>query len=139
MTYRIVKSASSEDAEEVVSTLHFACFENHYWDPTAHWWLANDHTGGSVAFGGLRVSKVERSAYLCRAGVHPKVRGAGLQTKLIQARIKWARKEGLQSLITDTVHGNFYSANNLINLGFRMYNPAAPWANDDSSYWRLTL
>jgi GNAT superfamily N-acetyltransferase len=139
--YSIVK-VPSEDAEDVVTDLHSACWPKaggSYWDPDAEWWLANDTTGGAVAFAGLRASKSEAGAYLCRAGVHPMVRGNGLQRRLIKAREAWARKQGLRFLVTDTVYGNHWSANNLIEEGFRMYNPIAPWGSDDSSYWRKEL
>jgi GNAT superfamily N-acetyltransferase len=138
VTYRIIKVPSA-DAEDAVADLHFACFASHYWDETAHWWLVNDHTGGSVAFGGLRVSKTEGGAYLCRAGVHPQVRGNGLQTRLIQAREKWARKQGLRFLVTDTIFGNNHSVNNLISCGFRAYSPITPWGHETNSYWRKEL
>lgn len=140
MTYRIVKAAPDEATEATVGELHEACFgRDDYWDRDAEWWLANDYTGGAVAFAGLRSSRLEGGGYLCRAGVHPLVRGNGLQSKLIDARIRWARKNGLRFLVTDTVLGNYHSANNLINRGFRMFSPIAPWGLDNSSYWRLDL
>lgn len=141
MSYKIVKVHADDDTEEVVRTLHDACWPHGsgYWDDTAEWWLANDHTGGAVAFGGLRVSKTEGGGYLCRAGVHPFCRGNGLQRRLIQVRSQWAKKQGLRFLMTDTIYGNHHSANNLIEEGFRMFTPIAPWGNEDSSYWRKEL
>lgn len=134
-----IKKVLSADAEDVVTDLHATCWPGRsdtYWDEDAEWWVVEDHTGGSVAFGGLRTSKDELGAYLCRSGVHPLVRGQGLQRKLIKARETWARKQGLKFLTTDTVFGNYHSANNLIASGFRMFNPISPWGADDSSYWR---
>jgi len=137
MQLKIVKLPTDE-AEEVIPGLHDLCWPSRmdsYWDADAEWWVANEPEGGSVAFGGLRVSKLENGAYLCRGGVAPAFRGQGLQRRLIKAREQYARRQGLRHLITNTVYGNHWSANNLIAEGFRMYNPIAPWGDDDDNYW----
>jgi L-amino acid N-acyltransferase YncA len=75
---------------------------------------------------------------MCRAGVIRNFQGHGLQKRLIQARIRKARALNWEWLLTDTTD-NPASANSLIAMGFKLYEPKAPWANKNSLYWRLNI
>lgn len=103
------------------------------------WWVVW-HGCDAVAFGGLRPSyQQERCGYLSLSGVLPEHRGRGLQRRLINARLKYARQQGWHSVVTETIHDNHHSANNLIAAGFRQYAPARPWNPAPCCYWRKTL
>lgn len=97
-----------------------------------HWWLA--YSGRSpVAFASLAITHCG-SAYLSRVGVLPGARGCGLQKRLIRARVNYARRLGVRWVITDTT-ANPASANSLIAEGFKVFDPASPWAFKHSTYW----
>lgn len=102
------------------------------------WWVA-EVRGEPAAFAGMYPSAQWGDAfYLCRAGVLPEFRGQGLQKRLIRARAEFARRAGARWLITDTT-ANPPSVNSLVCCGFRLYEPARPWANNRALYWRKAL
>jgi GNAT superfamily N-acetyltransferase len=101
------------------------------------WWVAFTAADVPVAFAGLTETYADPwMGYLCRAGVVPEARGAGLQKRLIRTRLRLAKSLGMRSVVTDTAHGNHASANSLIATGFRMYQPAQCWAAPGAHYWR---
>jgi GNAT superfamily N-acetyltransferase len=103
-----------------------------------HWWVAY-FDGNPIGFCGLvRSSRWSNAGYLCRAGVLHKYTGKGIQKKLIQVRIRQAKKLGWQWVISDT-YGNPASTNNLISCGFKMYIPTRKYGADGTCYWRKKL
>jgi len=104
-----------------------------------HWWIAYTEEGKPVAFAGLiRSQQWNNAGYMCRAGVLRNYQGYGLQKKLIQARIRKARSLNWEWLLTDTTD-NPASANSLISMGFKLYEPSHPWGYKHSLYWRLCV
>lgn len=104
-----------------------------------HWWIAYTEDGKPVGFAGMvRSAQWINAGYLCRAGVLRTHTGYGLQKKLIQARINQARKLNWEWVLTDTTD-NPASANSLISMGFKLYEPSVPWAFKNSLYWRLNV
>lgn len=102
------------------------------------WWLVYD--GHKViAFAGLNgVKSWNEALYLSRCGVDKAYRGQGLQKRLIKIRERKARKLGIKHLITSTYY-RLISANNLINCGFRLYQPENEWLAKGSLYWKKDL
>lgn len=101
---------------------------------TGHWWLVwcGDEC---VGYAGITPSKRwQGTGYLCRAAVHRAARGHGLQRRLIRVRLAFAKRQGWSHCITDTTD-NPISSNNLIECGFRLYEPRTPWAFKHSLYW----
>jgi len=113
--------------------------DNIYKPNRGHWWIAYAADGKPVAFAGLvRSIKWTDTGYLCRAGVLDGYTGHGLQKRLIQARVKQARKLGWNWCITDTTN-NPASANSLINAGFKIYTPANKWSFRNAIYWKYKV
>lgn len=107
------------------------------WGGTA-WWLVTDGDE-PVAFAGLEPNFLaDGSAYLARAGVIPSHRGQGLQLRLIRARERLARTIGCPAIVSAT-YNNTHSANNLIQAGYRLFDPAVTWLAEGACYWRKTL
>lgn len=103
-----------------------------------YWWIARD-VDKLTGFAGMIPSvRWIDTIYLCRAGVVPAYRGMGLQKKLIRARINKAKKLGYKWIVTDTTD-NPASSNSLIAYGFKLFQPAKPWAFSNSLYFRLKI
>lgn len=96
------------------------------------WWVAYDGKT-PVGYAGLRQLKHEPGVFFCRAGVVESHRGRGIHRRLIRVRIRWARRHNLYCL-TYTAHWNTKSANNLIDMGFRVINPSYEWGLPKSIY-----
>ena len=104
-----------------------------------HWWVAYTEDDKPVGFAGMvRSAQWSNAGYLCRAGVLRHYTGYGLQKRFIQVRINQARKLGWEWLVTDTTD-NPASANSLISMGFKLYEPSVPWGFKNSLYWRLPV
>ena len=113
--------------------------DNLYKPDHGQWWVAYTEAEKPVAFGGLVRSMVwTDTGYLCRSGVLDEYTGHGLQKRLIQARIKQAKKLGWNWVITDTTD-NPASANSLINSGFKIYTPGNPWSFRNAIYWKYKI
>lgn len=98
------------------------------------WWIAYDGTK-PIGFCGVSASSSwKKTGYMCRAGVKWDYRGKGIHIRLIQVRLRYARKQGWTHLVTDTTD-NCSSANNLIAAGFKMYKPRKPWGLPGACYW----
>ena len=104
-----------------------------------HWWIAYAEDGKPVGFAGIvRSTRWTDTGYLCRAGVMDGFTGHGLQKRLIDARLRQARKLGWNWCITDTTD-NPASSNSLIACGFKMYTPSNPWSFKNACYWKYKV
>lgn len=126
----------SEDIKQV-KALHTLCFPQDDWENSTAHWIAWDSTGSPVGFCSARKSRHEPVVILTRAGVLPCANGAGLQRRMIQVRLRWARQVGAEHAITYTVYDNHPSIVNLLRSGFLFYEPAEQWAGAHVNYfWR---
>jgi len=142
MSYRIrLVDHTDPKIRKLLCTLQTSCLPGDtVYEPTHGWWYVAYSQGMvPVGFAGIVPSiRWSDCGYLCRAGVLPTHRGHGLQKKFIRARVKKARQLGWSWVITDT-YDNPASANSLIPVGFRMFDPTKPWGADKTLYWRLKL
>ena len=79
------------------------------------------------------------SLFLLRAGLLPEYRGRGLHIRLILARVRWARRNGMKNVITYTLKNNPQSYYNLQKCGFKLYEPENYYAGELALYWSLSL
>ena len=134
-----VRQVKFEDYRDVINEIHTDSFEDPPRLSGDGWWWVAFHDNKPVGFAGLQPSNQwELTGYLYRAALTWEARGLRLQRRLIAARIAKARKLGWHWLVTDT-YSNPASANNLIAMGFRLYQPKRPWAAKGSLYWRMCL
>ena len=104
-----------------------------------YWYVVFSETGEAVGFGGIVPStRWSDTMYLCRAGVVPTHQGQGLQKRLIRQRLKVAKRLGMNWVITDT-NENPASANSLIAIGFKMFEPSQPWGLKTALYWKYKI
>jgi len=137
---RMVDSSDPKTAF-VLAGLQYACLPGDKAFPMDKgWWhIAYTESGVPVAFSGMVPSvRWTDCVYLCRAGVLPEHQGHGLQKRLIRARTAKARALGYKWAVTDT-YDNPSSANSLIAVGFKLFEPSEPWAGKGSLFWRLKL
>src|SRR5690242_3115340 len=111
----------TEDIDEA-RELHARLFPSDEWVGDDHeFWIARDDAGDAVGF----CSAIHRPATNCvllsRAAVTPQARGAGLQRRMIRARVAWARSIGASKVITYVAIKNYESLVNLLKCGFRFY------------------
>ena len=104
------------------------------------WWLVRPKDATDpVAFCGVVNSSMGSGiAYMKRAGVLEGHRGKGLQRRMINLRVNWARRQGCHKIITET-HDNTYSSNNLIRAGFELFEPECPWSFKGALYFQKLL
>jgi GNAT superfamily N-acetyltransferase len=140
--YRIREVDGRDDEiADVLSDLHRLTFFSGASVPSfdvGHWWLAY-REAMPVAFAGVVSSTHARNAgYFCRVGVLQRHWGHRLQLRLMRAMEARARRNGWTCVVSDTTD-NVVSANNFIRAGYRMYDPASPWAFPATLYWRKSL
>jgi GNAT superfamily N-acetyltransferase len=136
-TIRQVDTTSPEILK-VIKGLHRQCLPmDEYPDfAVGQWWLVYSHTKTPIAFAGLIPShRWANCGYLCRSGVLSFYRGQGLQKRLIRVRLIKARQIGYDYVFSD-VNDNAPSANNLVDCGFRFYEPKAPYGDEKTLYLR---
>ena len=127
----------------LIEVLDASCFGSEkilYTDLMNSVWFIAKIDGVVVGYAGIRIVDGV-TGYLSRAGVIEGFRGKGIQSKLIRARERWAKKQGLRSLITYTSQSAIASPNSLISSGFKLYKPARPWVDGTYQwlYWRKEI
>lgn len=131
---RVEENEHAADIERIESAtgLPRTPFDN------VNWFLAF-FGGDPVAYlGSIASPLIPRATYLARVGVLTAHRGNGLQLRLMRVAERAARREGFESIVSDTTD-NPPSANNFIRAGYRIYQPREPWAFASSIYWRKVL
>ena len=103
-----------------------------------HWWLGY-HETRPVAFAGLiPTTRAVNAGYFCRVGVLKSHWGNRLQLRLMRALEARVRRNGWNSIVSDTTD-NLVSANNFIRAGYRLYLPQYPWAWPNTLYWHKSI
>ena len=142
MKYRIVTVDTRQpEVVQLLTLLQKTCLpaDKIYPITQGHWYVAYAQDGEAVGFAGVVPStRWSDTMYLCRAGVVLAHRGRGLQKRLIKARIRKAKALGMNWVITDT-NENPASANSLIAMGFKMFEPSKPWGFKTALYWRYRI
>jgi GNAT superfamily N-acetyltransferase len=101
-------------------------------------WLAYKDSK-PIGYATLRKLAHEPFGYLTRAAIKEEHRRRGLHKRLIQVRIKLAKRYGWKGVITYTAVDNIASANSLIKQGFQLYIPEYRWAGKEFLYFMKAL
>jgi len=101
------------------------------------WWVMLNTSGRIIAY--CSCSYSDGVCIFTRAWVHKPYRGKGFQKRMIDCRIRAAKKQGCITVITYTLHNNSYSANNLLDKGFRLYEPQYAYAGRDVIYFQKVI
>lgn len=100
------------------------------------WWVII-HKEDIIAYCGhayVQHTPTNHYVYFTRAWVKREYRGKGLQKKLINLRLRSAKKL-TNSVITYTMIDNYASINSLISCGFRLYCPEYQYIDGDVLYF----
>ena len=142
MKYRIVTVDTRQpEVVQLLTLLQKTCLpaDKIYPITQGYWHVIYSQNGEAVGFGGIVPStRWSDTMYLCRAGVVPTHQGQGLQKRLIRQRLKVAKRLGMDWVITDT-NENPASANSLIAMGFKMFDPSKPWGFKTALYWKYRI
>lgn len=85
----------------------------------AHWWAAYSNTDEYAGFAGITThEQPPGEGFLLACAVLPDWRRYGVQTRLIRARVAWARRQGLERVWTCCNVSNTPSLRNLLRAGF---------------------
>lgn len=135
MSIRLVRIEDVEEAKE----LHALAFPSDNWAGDDHtYWVARD---GKTVVGFCSAVHREEKGYvfLSRAAVIAAARGAGLQRRMIRARVAWAKKQSADVVVTYTTMKNYDSMVNLLKCGFRFFEPDEPFVGKKVHYYRLKI
>ena len=142
MKYRVVTvDTRRPETVQLLAWLQKVCLpaDKIYQITKGHWYVVYTQDNEAVGFGGVvPSSRWADTMYLCRAGITRAHQGQGLQKRLIRERIKVAKALGMNWVITDT-NENPASANNLIAMGFKMFEPSEPWGFKTALYWKYRI
>jgi GNAT superfamily N-acetyltransferase len=124
------------DDEMLVRALHTICLPGDPFSKGCQYWVAWEGEM-PVAFCSVKKLRSEPGVvFLNRSGVVPSARGSNLQRRMLNARVKWCRVNGIQSVITYAIYDNWPSIVNLLRSGFRFYVPEWKWAGDVHYFYR---
>jgi len=142
MKYRVVPVDTRQpEVVQLLTLLQKACLPHDKTYPITkgYWHVVYSQDSEAVGFGGVVPStRWSDTMYLCRAGVTRAHQGQGLQKRLIRQRIKVAKRLGMNWVISDT-NQNPASANSLIAIGFKMFEPSQPWGLKTALYWKYKI
>ena len=129
----ILKKATPSDIKEL-KVLDDYCFPGcgNEFKSKRIWWLVRDKNYIVAYCGAIFTDDI---CIFNRAWVHKNYRGKGIQKKMIAARLKEAKSQGCYKAITYTLPSNLYSANNLMDKGFRLYYPQYCWVGAEQLYF----
>lgn len=112
------------------------------WETADAYWLVLDRSkedSAEIGFAGaqymplsLETPYEEPAVFLHRAGVMPEYGGRGIQRRLILARERWAREQGVTLVVTYASRYNEPSIANLLRMGYRF---AEPWKGYSAREW----
>jgi RimJ/RimL family protein N-acetyltransferase len=109
---------------------------NNEFHENREWWVAVNNKNEIIAYCGSVYAK--GICIFIRAWVEPKLRGKGMQKRMIRLRLKRAR-EVSRIAITYTTPDNYNSANNLISCGFKLYGPEYAYGGRQMLYFMHNL
>jgi len=102
------------------------------------WWVMVGNDKNIIAYCGCCYTS-ENACLFNRAWVHPLSRGMGIHHRMIDLRIKAAKKMGCDCVITYTDIENTKSANNLSAMGFKLYRPAFMYVGKNINYYKKDI
>ncbi len=135
-TFGVVLNADLyERVQELDRKVFFGC--NNEFHQNREWWAILNKRGQIVAYcGSIYANNI---CIFIRAWVKKTNRGKGLQKKLIDIRLRAAKRSACHTAITYTIKENCASINNLVSKGFRIYIPEYAYGGKEMLYWKKPI
>jgi hypothetical protein len=131
---KVLNADLYQRVQELDKKIFFGC--NNEFLENREWWVLLNNRGTIIAYcGSIYASDI---CIFIRAWVKRTNRGKGLQKKLIDIRLRAAKKNSSVA-ITYTVKENCPSINNLISKGFKIYIPEYTYGGKEMLYWKKTI
>lgn len=128
--------------EDTALELHKLAFPSDVWvgdefpDHEHNYWVLREN-GKTVAFCSAVLWGERKAVFLSRAAVVKSAQRKGLHKLMIATRVKWAWGQGVGRVVTYTTLQNYPSMINLLDSGFRFYQPDEPWVGKRVHYFQL--
>lgn len=128
--------------EDTARELHTLAFPSDIWvgdefpDHEHNYWIARDGAR-TVGFCSTVLWHERKTVFLSRAAVVDKYRGFGLHKHMINTRVLWSWRQGVDRVVTYTTLQNYPSIIHLLDCGFRFYRPDEPWVGKRVHYFEL--
>lgn len=118
--------------------IHAMAFPDDHWagDEHTYWELRRLRGNRTVGFCSARMTDAN-TCFLSRAAVVKAARGQGLHKRMIAHRVYWAWQQGALRVFTYTTLQNYASMTNLLDVGFRFYQPKIPYVGKRVHYFQL--
>ncbi len=144
ISYRAAPGELSDTDLKDIHDLHYMTFGYDFFTMEelkrgCHWWVI-EHDGWRVGFSGLQVFSARKTGFVFLTGVTKPHRNQGLKKRLVRAMEAKARKLGLTRMVSYADYWNLASANSLIGMGYKLYEPDNPkWGLKWSYFFRKEL
>jgi hypothetical protein len=102
-----------------------------------HFWVAYAVGGRKLGFCSAVHWPGRNAVFLSRAAVFKAARHSGLHRQMIFHRVLWAWGQGVDRVVTYTTLQNYPSMVNLLDSGFRFYQPDTKWVGNRYHYFQL--
>lgn len=113
-------------------------FPSDEWSSYDHqFWVAYAVGGKLLGFCSAVHWPLRNAVFLSRAAVVKAARGTGLHRQMIFHRVMWSWGQGVDRVVTYTTLQNYPSMVNLLDSGFRFYQPAENWVGKRVHYFQL--
>ncbi len=106
-----------------------------------HWWVIM-YEGKRIGFSGLELFKTwnPKFGFIFLTGVLPAYRNQGLKKRLVRTMEKKLRTLDIYRMVSYASYDNLPSANSLISLGYKLYQPSDPdWGTKWAYFFRKDL
>ena len=136
----MIRRAGPDDIE-AIEAMDRVCFpfDRPYmfsWDKNVSWIV--EEGGEYVAY--LSAHPLRNGVwFFSRVGVMPSHRGQGLQRKLMTAMERHGRREGWREIVTYCVGRNGHSIANILEAGYRTYEPRKSYVGWQCVHMRKRL
>jgi len=131
---KVLNADLYQRVQDLDKKIFFGC--NNEFLENREWWVLLNNRETIIAYcGSIYASDI---CIFIRAWVKRTNRGKGLQKKLIDIRLRAAKKNSSVA-ITYTVKENCPSINNLISKGFKIYIPEYTYGGKEMLYWKKTI
>ena len=141
-TIKIKRVAEPEKISDIaiymLDSLDLSAFGHIYEKEGSYWWVAIEGVN-IVGFAGLTPFDDINTCLMCRAAVVSKYNRTDLHRRLVRVRERIGKRDGNLRIVSFVTRDNTVSSNDLISLGYMLYDPPEEYGPPDSLYFQKFL